>query len=265
MTTNAAKAFFTKWGYLRVPGAFEESGSLRMQEWMWRRMRQVHGIERDNPATWNVAWPAAHVTEQQSGLSPARMATSAFHAAADAILGAGAWRLHQEWGGALISFPKRDGASWIVVADGWHWDTEDAAAHLDDPRSLFIFAVFSHIEPQGGGTLLLAGSHHLLHRFFTAMTPAQQAAKRKQQQKLFHLSSPYLAALTGKVPFDGDRIAHFMAEADDNGVAVRVVEVTGQPGDAFVCHPSLLHAVSMNCRTVPRLMRITQAHTVSNE
>ena len=55
MTTNAAKAFFTQWGYLRVPGAFEESSSLRMQEWMWRRMRQVHGIERDNPATWNVA------------------------------------------------------------------------------------------------------------------------------------------------------------------------------------------------------------------
>jgi hypothetical protein len=115
------------------------------------------------------------------------------------------------------------------------------------------------------GTLLLAGSHHLLHRFFTAMTPAQQAAKRKQQQKQIHRSSPYLAALTGKVPCDGDRIAHFMAEADDNGVAVRVVEITGQPGDAFVCHPSLLHAVCINCRTVPRLMRITQAQKASSE
>jgi hypothetical protein len=56
-----------------------------------------------------------------------------------------------------------------------------------------------------------------------------------------------------------------MAEADDDGVAVRVVEVTGQPGDAFVCHPSLLHAVSVNCRTVPRLMRTTQAQKVSDE
>ena len=265
MTTDAAKAFFTKWGYLRVPGAFEESGSLRMQEWMWRRMHQVHGIERDNPATWNVEWPAAHLTEQQSGLSPAQMATSAFQAAAGALLGANAWRLPQEWSGALISFPKRDGAAWSVVADGWHWDTEDVAAHLDRPQSLFIFAVFSHIEPQGGGTLLLAGSHHLLQRFFTALTPTQQAAKRKALREQFYRSSPYLAALTGKVPYDGDRIAHFMAEADDNGVAVRAVEVTGQPGDAFVCHPSLLHAVSINCRTVPRLMRTTQAQKVSNE
>jgi ectoine hydroxylase-related dioxygenase (phytanoyl-CoA dioxygenase family) len=136
-------------------------------------------------------------------------------------------------------------------------------AHLAGPQSLFIFAVFSHIEPQGGGTLLLAGSHHLLGRFFTALTPAQQAAKRKALREQFSRSSPYLAALTGKIPFEGDRIAHFMAEADDNGVAVRVVEVTGQPGDAFVCHPSLLHAVSMNCRTVPRLMRITQTQKIS--
>ena len=265
MTTNAAKAFFMKWGYLCVPSAFRESDSLRMQDWMWRRMRQVHGIERDDPATWNVAWPAAHVTEQQSGLSPARMATPAFHTAADALLGTNAWRLPQEWSGALVSFPRRDGASWTVVADGWHWDTEHVATHLDGPQSLFIFAVFSHIEPQGGGTLLLAGSHHLLHRFFTALTPAQQAAKRKAQREQFHRSSPYLAALTGKEPFDGDRIAHFMAEADDNGGAVRVVEVTGQPGDGSVCHPSLLHAVSINCRTVPRLMRTTQAQKVSNE
>jgi hypothetical protein len=263
MTTNAAQEFFTKWGYLRVPGAFEESDSLRMQEWMWRRMHQVHGIERDNPATWNVAWPAVHVTEQQSGLSPARMATSAFQTVADALLGADGWRLPQEWSGALISFPKQDGASWSVVADGWHWDAQHVDAHLAGPQSLFIFAVFSHIEPQGGGTLLLAGSHHLLGRFFTALTPAQQAAKRKALREQFSRSSPYLAALTGKIPFEGDRIAHFMAEADDNGVAVRVVEVTGQPGDAFVCHPSLLHAVSMNCRTVPRLMRITQTQKIS--
>lgn len=231
---------------------------------MWRRMRRVHGIEQDNPATWNVAWPAAHITEQQSGLSSARMATSALGAAVDALLGVNAWQLPQEWNAALISFPKGDDGLWSVVAVGWHWDT-DLAAQLDDPQSLFIFGVFSAIEPQGGGTLLLGGSHHLLQRFFTAMTPTQQAAKRKQQIKLFHQSSPYLAALTGKVLYDGDRIAHFMAEADDNGVAVRVVEVTGQPGDAFICHPSLLHAVAINRRTVPRLMRMTQAQKVSNE
>lgn len=259
MTTNDAWAFFAKWGYLHVPGAFEERASLRMQEWLWRRMREVHGVERDDLATWNVDAPAAHITERQSGLSPARMATGAFHAAADAVLGANAWRLLEEWSGALISFPKRDDIPWTVVADGWHWDAEDLATNLDRPQSLFIFAVFSHIEPEGGGTLLLAGSHNLLRRFFTALTPLQQGARRKALREQFSRSSPYLAALTGKAPFEGDRVAHFLAERDDDGVAVRVVEVAGQPGDAFLCHPALLHAVSINARSVPRLMRTTHA------
>lgn len=172
---------------------------------------------------------------------------------------------YPEFGGRLIAVIETDGAPWTVVADGWHWDT-DAAAHLDGPQSLFTFAVFSHIEPQGGGTLLLAGSHHLLDRFFAAMTPAEQAAKMKKYRERFHRSSPYLAALTGKAPYDGDRIARFMAEAgDDNGIAVQVVEVTGQPGDAFLCHPSLLHAVSANRRAVARLMRLTQARKVRSE
>ena len=68
-TPNAAAEFFAKWGFLQVPGAFAEQASLRMQDWMWQRMRSVHGIERDNPQTWQVSWPAAHLTEQQSGLS----------------------------------------------------------------------------------------------------------------------------------------------------------------------------------------------------
>ena len=262
MTTNDASAFFAKWGYLPVPGAFEERVSLRMQEWLWRRMQQVHGVERDDEATWNVDTPAAHITERQSGLSPARMATPAFHAAADAVLGTGAWQLPAEWSGALISFPKRNEVPWTVVADGWHWDEEDLAANLDRPRSLFIFAVFSQIEPEGGGTLLLAGSHNLLRRFFTALSPAEQGARRKALREQFSRSSPYLAALTGKAPFEGDRVAHFMAERDDDGVAVRVVEVAVQPGDAFLCHPALLHAVSINARPVPRLMRTTQANQI---
>lgn len=262
LTRESASAFFEQWGYLRVSGAFEQSASLRMQDWMWQRMQQVHGIERNDQATWNVDWPAIHITKQQSGLSPARMATPAFHAAADALLGEHRWQLPDEWSGALVSFPKGGSASWSVAAEDWHWDSE-LAAHLGGPRYLFVFGVFSDIEPQGGGTLLLAGSHHLLHRFFTALIPARQVAKRKALREQFCRSSPYLAALTGNAPFEGDRTRYFMEEADDHGVAVQVVEITGQPGDAFLCHPSLLHAVSMNCRNVPRLMRITHARNIS--
>lgn len=41
-----------------------------------------------------------------------------------------------------------------------------------------------------------------------------------------------------------------------DGVPLRVVEATGEPGDAIFCHPSILHAASYNRAEVPRFMRV---------
>jgi ectoine hydroxylase-related dioxygenase (phytanoyl-CoA dioxygenase family) len=44
-----------------------------------------------------------------------------------------------------------------------------------------------------------------------------------------------------------DRAAHV------DGVDVRAVELTGEPGDVILMHPLMLHAGSRNCAAVPRL------------
>jgi ectoine hydroxylase-related dioxygenase (phytanoyl-CoA dioxygenase family) len=36
------------------------------------------------------------------------------------------------------------------------------------------------------------------------------------------------------------------------GAELRVVEMTGDPGDVFLVHPLVLHAASTNCSDVPR-------------
>ena len=251
--------FFEKWGYVRVPGAFCREASLQMQSWIWERLQTVHGMERSDPVTWDVPWPGTHITKKSCGLSPAKMATSAFTDVADSLLGLEKWSLPTAWGGALISFPCSSPEPWTVAANGWHWDTE-LVTHRDSPQGLFTFVVFSDLEPQGGGTLLLAGSHNLLNRFYDGMTADERGAKMKPTRDAFHRSSPYLAALTGKMASESDRIGRFMGPTeDDNDIAVQVVEITGQPGDAYLCHPALLHAVSANHRKTPRLMRITNA------
>lgn len=46
-----------------------------------------------------------------------------------------------------------------------------------------------------------------------------------------------------------------MVEGDlVDGVDVRVVELTGEPGDLVVMHPWLLHNISMNVADTPRMM-----------
>jgi hypothetical protein len=39
-----------------------------------------------------------------------------------------------------------------------------------------------------------------------------------------------------------------------DGIDVRVVELTGAPGDLVVMHPWLLHNISMNVADTPRMM-----------
>jgi hypothetical protein len=69
---------------------------------------------------------------------------------------------------------------------------------------------------------------------------------------------PRLQELMRSRPGDARSTATLMEEpVQVDGIPLQIVELTGEPGDAVLCHPALLHAVSMNCSTIPRIMRRT--------
>jgi len=115
-----------------------------------------------------------------------------------------------------------------------------------------MFAYLSTVAPQGGGTLVIAGSHRLV----TAGDGGERAPQIRARLAARH---DWFRDLWRRSP-DEDRRARFMTEgATIDGVDVRVVELTGRPGDLMVWHPALLHNGSPNCRTRPRFML---THTV---
>jgi hypothetical protein len=60
---------------------------------------------------------------------------------------------------------------------------------------------------------------------------------------------------------DIDRIRRYMmAGADIDGVHVRVEELTGEPGDAVIMHPRLLHVMAPNSLRAPRMMLLQFLH-----
>ena len=80
--------------------------------------------------------------------------------------------------------------------------------------------------------------------------------KKAAIEDRFCRSHPWLAELSGKMKDRGNRTARFMEEgAVIEGVPVRVVELTGEPGDAVLWHPALFHGRSRNCTSVPRFVR----------
>lgn len=125
----------------------------------------------------------------------------------------------------------------------------DNAPHryLESVDELMLFTFYSSVGPRGGGTLLLSGSPRLVARYITASAAAGTPDGLVQ----WH---PWLAELMGRAPLT----ATLMESAGNvHGVPVRIVELTGEPGDAVLCHPVMLHAVSANCSSLPRIMRRT--------
>ena len=243
-------------GYVVLRGAFAREDALAMQEEWWAELAELYGIARDDPSTW--MQPARDLRAAKASPSQSRMETPLMLGAIDDLLGAGNWRRPRDWGRAITTFPNGHLKDWTVPTELWHSD-HPRNWHAERLNGLLVVTFFGVVEPMGGGTLILSGSPRLLQRQFESLPAGAGAEDGIRQRERFHRSHPWLRRLTGHDPSPPDRVAAFMTTATEvDGVPLRVVELTGEPGDAVLCHPLMMHAVSRNCRTTPRFMRIKQ-------
>jgi hypothetical protein len=244
-------------GYLVVRRAFAPGDALAMQDEWWCELAEAHGVMRDDRATWRPI--LGDLKRAKRSPIQQKIATARVRGVIDDLLGAGNWRPPRDWGRALATFPEPGG--WDVPTGLWHWDSP-CGWHGEALNALFVVCFVGSVAPRGGGTLLLSGSPRLLMRQDAALTPEEQQGDAATRRDLFHRSHPWLMALTGKAPSPADRIAAFMdIETEIDGVAARVVELTGEPGDMVFCHPAIVHCVAPNRGAQPRFMRIRQQLT----
>jgi hypothetical protein len=247
--TDGHIATFHERGVLRLTQVFPADAAAPMRDEIWRHLAS-RGVVRDDPATWDIH-PSGLA---RVGSTPAFRGVESrrLFAALDDLAGARGWQRPPAWGHILVTLPRRGDAPWRIPGDGWHWD---CAPH-DDAYVAFAFMCFSDVAPRGGGTFLVEGSHRLARRFVDA-EPQRRTMRHRPLLASFLRSHPWLRALCD----DSDqrheqRTARLMGEhLDDDGVALRVVEATGAPGDVWLCHPSILHRASPNGATTTRMMR----------
>jgi hypothetical protein len=162
-------------------------------------------------------------------------------------LGVGGWKEPERWGLPLVTLPGF-ADSWEVPHKGWHLDIQAAAT---SPRVARIFVLLSDLAPSGGATGYVAGSHRALQAL---ARDVGRSLKSGEARKLLEARHPWFAALYAR-PDGSNRHARFMEQAGDaGGVPVRVGEMTGRAGDAYVMDPLILHAVTPNALATPRLM-----------
>ena len=250
---------FKRLGYIKVH-AFTPEDAAEMVDIVWRRLEK-YGIHREDPSRWKAVYPGG-LSQTVRRIRIFREAiTDEFVATVDQLLGRDVWKHSRDWGMLLFTFPSVERKTWDVTPKQWHWHG-DPLRNSAQLRDLFMFSFLSQVHAGGGGTLIVEGSHHVVCRFFRELMPEQLEMKARDLKKIFYAHHPWLKALSGKGG-DDDRRQKFMSESTDVfGYPLRVVELTGDPGAAYITNMSTIHAASMNVLDRPRFMRALAIHQV---
>jgi len=246
--TDAMTAAFARDGVMRLPGllpvpaieaardavrrALEPSGLWRAGRW--------HLESRPTPE-----WPA-------TGVKPARdighrhpevralFEEPTLVGVVDQLLGGGAIdrTVHRH---AQVLFSLPNAGPWRLPGGwpgGWHSDSPRLADGTSPGVQAFAF--LEPVAPRGGGTLVIAGSHRLL--------AGRGSLKPKEINRLLR-DEPYFHRLAAA----GAQGEEF-PKGGCGDVGLEVVELTGEPGDAWITDMRVLHAASPNAADTPRVM-----------
>lgn len=248
--TAAERARFERDGFVHIAGAFARADAERMQDEFWAELLDTCGARRDDPATWPKR--QLDLKRPKRAASERAFETPRVAGAIDALLGEGSWDWPDHWGRAIVTFPSGAPLRAWDVPTGWHWDGR-MSWNLGQPLNLFVVAFVAEMQAGGGGTAVVAGSPQLLIDSYQPLPPQYEGLGEDWHLTRLTRDHPHFAALAGRTPV-ADRKARFM-EADG---PLRVVELTGEPGDMVFCHPLLIHSGAQNCRSAPRMVRIKQ-------
>nr|WP_042178421.1 phytanoyl-CoA dioxygenase family protein [Kibdelosporangium sp. MJ126-NF4]CEL13175.1 hypothetical protein [Kibdelosporangium sp. MJ126-NF4]CTQ98863.1 hypothetical protein [Kibdelosporangium sp. MJ126-NF4] len=237
---------FAEHGFVRLDQSFPPELATAMADAVWSELTRTHGLSRTDRSTWTVTEPRKLGSLRRKRTFDA-LATPAIVAAISELLGEESWKQPFSWGGPLVTFPSH--GQWNVPADGWHIDFPARSA-----LRLKWLAFLAPVAAGGGGTVVLSGSHHLVERYLHRIDPADPGRSSVARNAIFS-ADPWLRSIREPGAAD-QRVATLMKHGGTtvDGVDLRVVELTGQPGDVVFLHPHLFHAPAPNHSQTPRLM-----------
>ena len=245
---------FERDGYVVVRQAFSRADGVAMERRWWSELEDTHNIRPGDRASWR-QFPGDLKAAKRDPIQ-ARILTDRVRGVFDDLLGEGAWSPPRDWGRTIVTFPEP--GAWAVPTRLWHWDNP-CEPHFDRPQGLFVVSFIGAVAPRSGGTMILSGSPRLLIQQERRIPANQRRNLDAGTRDRLYRCHPWLMALTGQAPSPADRIAAFMnGETIVGGVPLRVVELTGEPGDMVFCHPAMVHCSAPNRGVRPRFMRIKQ-------
>lgn len=254
LTTLAAADVqrFERDGYVLVRQAFSPADGAAMEQRWWRELEDTHGVRRDDCSSWRQIRGDLKAAKQDP--VQGKILTQRVRGVFDDLLGKGPGR-RRGTGAEPSSLFQSQAPGTCRPGTGTGTTrvrcTSTVLGRCSSSASSARSRMPADLDP-----LRLAPSAD------PAGTPdTREPAKRPGRPALGPVPPfPRVAmALTGQMPSPVDRTAAFMVrETIIDDVALRVVELTGEPGDMVFCHPLMVHCAAPNRGTWPRFMRIKQ-------
>lgn len=245
MLTQQQRDEFAATGLLRVSRAIPADEASRMADRIRDYLATPESIERNSRQAWLAERPHGFRPLQRAGTFDG-VGRGSIPTALDELFGVDGWERPRRWGHVLVTCRVGD-ESWDVPAGGWHVDRPPSTP------AITVFVVLAPLRPRGGGTLILTGSHRLLES-----APEQPKYNAKYRQALA-ARHPWLKELwRAGGPDRRERYVDRGAVLD--GIPMRVVELTGEPGDAYLMRADTFHTPAPNALDSPRMMLVDTCH-----
>jgi Phytanoyl-CoA dioxygenase (PhyH) len=259
MLTTAQREDFERNGIVSMPGAITKSAADEMLDKIWDCLRNRYHIHRDVPDTWPEPEARGTRVEQIGGthrflgtrhlpgsVTFDQVGNAVLCAALDELLGVGRWQRPERWGSLLVTFPEST-SQWDVPRSNWHLDLPASHSSVG-LTAVRVFTCLARLAPSMGGTVFVAGSHRLAQN----QVGEDEHLSSPEARKRLICAHPWVKALCSRGD-TGNRVQRFMSKGTSiDSVEVRVVEMTGEPGDVLLVHPMILHAPALNCSSSPR-------------
>jgi hypothetical protein len=240
---------FDRRGVLRFEGLLSAGRVRAALEYVQSRLERLglwQGGEWRLADTPKPVWPdrrlkTSEVVGNKHPAVEALLEEPALLAAIDALLGGRPFdRTMHKRPQVLFTLPTAGG--WMLP-DGWHADSARLASGQSEGVQLFGF--LDTVEPRGGGTVVIAGSHRLFN-FGRHIHGKEFTRLVREEPFLRGLLSPGVLANVAA----GDPLPKGVSGA----VELEVLELTGEPGDAYLIDLRILHAGAPNASERPRMM-----------
>ncbi|MDF5753511.1 phytanoyl-CoA dioxygenase [Spongiactinospora sp. TRM90649] len=231
---------FVQDGFVKVEGAFPKDLAAEACGLLWEQL----GMDPDDPATWTREVVRLGLQDAEPFVRSAN--TPELHAAFDQLVGPGRWMPIEKVGTFPVRFPRTKPPE-EAEDYGWHIDASFLTAEAEAANALNWEGELALVPPNYDEILrcnVTSRGRSLLLLLLYTDTGERDAPTLLRVGS--HLDVPPLLAPYGP---EGTYL-----EAAGVGVERPLASATGEAGDAYLCHPFLVHTPISNTGLRPRFM-----------